>query len=99
MKLNHRDVQVPRDSSPTVKSLVEKWNAYDTLYSDLLDHLSSPLTPFRADGEKNNLEDLYLGYTGSCAGSRASGSFNPMSFENFAASFSSNPIAFFKQNP
>ncbi|MEY4064342.1 MAG: hypothetical protein RIR26_550 [Pseudomonadota bacterium] len=96
---NHHDVQVPRDASPSEKRLVEKWNAYDTLYSDLLDHLNAPLTPFRADDEKNNVEDLYLGYAGALAGSRVSGRAAPLPAAAFAASFSADPLSFIKQNP
>jgi hypothetical protein len=98
--LNHRTVQAPRDSSQAVKKLVEKWNSYDALYSDLLDHLSAPLEPFESAGQANNIADLYLGYAGACAGSSLEaqcGTFAPV--ETFASALSTDPLTFFKKLP
>lgn len=89
----HKPVMVDREESPSLKEFVSKWNRFDELFSDLLDHLSAPLVAFNPQGQKENLEDLYLGYLGGRDGSRMDSS---MSQEAFVASFSKNPVQFFK---
>ncbi|NBW83656.1 hypothetical protein EBR21_18075, partial [bacterium] len=47
----HKAVTVGRDENPELKAFVAKWNRFDELYSDLLDHLSAPLAAFNPQGQ------------------------------------------------
>ncbi|MFZ9520534.1 MAG: hypothetical protein ACO3A4_08660 [Silvanigrellaceae bacterium] len=89
----HKAVTVDRDENPALKELVAKWNRFDELYSDLLDHLSAPLIGFTPQGQKENLEDLFLGYLGGRDGSRGGGN---MTLDEFVADFAKDPVLFFK---
>lgn len=96
--LNHRPVRAPLDSSPDTRKFVEQWNSYDELYSDLLDHLGAPLTPFKTQGQQHNLEDLYLGYAGALAGATPRADQTDLEFSLFVERFSADPQEFFAQH-
>ena len=100
LPLNHRPVVLTSSDDPKMRKLIDKWNAYDTLYSDLLDHLGAPLIPFNPKNQQDNLEDLYLGYAGGLQGafSNSHASSKRLAFEEFVFKFSENPTQFVKSN-
>jgi hypothetical protein len=100
LPLNHRPVALTSSDDPKMRKLIDKWNVYDTLYSDLLDHLGAPLIPFNPKNQQNNLEDLYLGYAGGLQGAFGNAHANSkrLSFEEFVFKFSENPAQFVKSN-
>ncbi|NBO39409.1 hypothetical protein EBU99_12585 [bacterium] len=97
MLLNHRPVVAGSEATPELRRLIDKWNSYDKLFSDLLDHLEAPLLPFNPQGQSENLEDLYLGYAGALAGVSGRAA-TTKEFSNFVLEFSQSPSAFIKNN-
>ncbi|NBX18449.1 MAG: hypothetical protein EBR09_13915 [Proteobacteria bacterium] len=92
----HKPVAAGESDSPAVREFVAKWNKFDELYSDLIDHLSAPLLPFNPAGQDDNLNDLYLGYAGALQGTKKAE--KPISFSDFTANFAKNPSYFLKHN-
>lgn len=90
----HKPVTVSSSEDPALRQFVDKWNRFDELYSDLLDHLSAPLKPFAVTGQADNLQDLYLGYAGGLHGSQNG---TLISQEEFNAAFSKDPKLFLKK--
>jgi hypothetical protein len=93
LRLNHKPVRATDNASPELKRFVDKWNSYDELYSDLLDHLGAPFESFDPRGEDTNLQDIFLGYVGGldgAVGARAATS----NFPTFVEKFSASPKSF-----
>jgi len=88
----HQPVTVASDASPSTQRLVGVWNRFDEIYSQLLEHMSAPLRPFKPKENDQNLEDLYLGYAGSVAGANNG---LPATFEDFKLLFPRAPVTFF----
>lgn len=89
----YKPVMVSSSDAQNLRRFIDKWNRFDELYSDLLDHLSAPLNPFDASRQTDNLDDLYLGYMGSLSGTRSK---SKMPLIDFAQAFSTNPRLFIK---
>lgn len=85
---HHKPVRFSGDESAKLRVFIEKWNRFDELYSDLLDHLTAPLLPFQTKGQDDNLEDLYLGYAGALHGSGRGGM---ILYPQFVAEFAKDP--------
>ncbi|MEY3900799.1 MAG: hypothetical protein RL189_105 [Pseudomonadota bacterium] len=88
---HHKPVRLDDDTSASLRGFIDKWNRFDELYSDLLDHLTAPLIAFNAQGQNDNLEDLYLGYAGALHGSGRDGL---VTYSQFVGDFSKNPAQF-----
>jgi hypothetical protein len=95
LTLNHKPVRATADASPELKRFLAKWNSYDELYSDLLDHLGAPFEAFDARGQDTNMEDLFLGYVGCLDGVAGARPTN-LNFAGFSERFSLDPKAILK---
>lgn len=93
---SHKPVSNYADTSPEIHRLIEKWNAYDELYTDLIDHLNAPLIPFDQTQHENNIQDLYLGYRGALDGIDKKSPSSVRTLSEFADLFSNSPSAFIK---
>jgi len=93
LALNHKPVRTSETLSPELKRFVNKWNSYDELYSDLLDHLGAPFESFDPAGQRTNMEDLYLGYVGGLDGG-SGGRAVPVNFNGFLERFPVAPSSF-----
>jgi hypothetical protein len=94
--LNHRPVTPATELTPELRRLVDKWNRYDELFSDLLDHLAAPLEPYDHTRQSVNNEDIFLGYAGSLSGVQATAI--PQAQTEFVTEFARNPIAWLTDN-
>jgi hypothetical protein len=88
---HYKPVRFDDDASAALRGFVDKWNSFDELYSDLLDHLTASLVPFNTQGQSDNLEDLYLGYAGALHGSGRGGL---VTYSQFVGEFAKNPAQF-----
>ncbi len=93
----HKPVVVSSTEDPALRRFVDKWNRFDELYSDLLDHMSAPLKPFNPQGQEDNLQDLYLGYAGGLHGVKSDA--KPLNATKFTEHFSKDPASFLKSDP
>jgi hypothetical protein len=94
--LNHKPVTISEDLSPETKKFVQKWNRYDELFSDLLDHLSAPLKSYDHTQQSFNNDDIFLGYAGAIGGVRPSAI--PRAKVEFISSFAQNPVQTLRHN-
>jgi len=94
--LHHKPVAASEDLSPELKRLVQKWNRYDELFSDLLDHLTAPLSSYDHTRQTVNNDDIFLGYAGALSGVRPSAI--PLAQADFISSFAQNPAQAIKIN-
>lgn len=95
LTLNHKPVRATADTSPELKRFLAKWNSYDELYSDLLDHLGAPFEAFDSRGQDTNMEDLFLGYVGALDGVSGARPAN-LSFAGFSERFPLDPKSVLK---
>lgn len=95
LALNHKPVSSTEDLSPELNRLLEKWNKYDALYSDLLDHLGAPFLAYDHTRQSLNNDDIYLGYAGAISGVQLNAIPKPQT--EFINTFSQDP-SFFMRN-
>jgi len=84
--------------NPQFAKFIQRWFTINSQYTDLVDHLSSPFTPFNENTNLEAMEDLYLGYIGAIHGMNTLNNSSILTLQMFSNEFSRDPKSFVKSS-